>query len=413
MNYRRWIVDQKVRGLNVSADMTIGEYYDLSQQIMDKNQLQRKRVGGSSRTYELLRRDLIEGCVVPPLILAVTEAFHAQKTDIGDAIQACLDDPHSVEQHRTILEQFIDLAAKQSEMLILDGLQRTFTIRQCIDDAQKSDQLDHFRRRPLRVEIYIGLRKLGLLYRMMTLNTGQTPMSFRHQIEIMYQDYLDADNLPEGMTVIREVEGARARGLGKYKYQDVVDMFYAFTTGNPQSIDRPALVAQLKELDFLEDFQPEEEGQDLLRLLTVYHRFVLRINSLAGTWHFDPAATSIGSDVARPFGTDIVSIFGKVQAMTGFGAEAHRLIREQHKYGGLDALELRLGELAFGSDAEEALNMLVQILDQIAQKAKKIGDAQRAYFQLAFRKLFHPESEAFLDLSQCWLAAQEQYETMY
>lgn len=36
------------------------------------------------------------------------------------------------------------------------------------------------------VEIYFKINRFGNLYRMLTLNTGQTPMSLRHQIEILY-----------------------------------------------------------------------------------------------------------------------------------------------------------------------------------------------------------------------------------
>ena len=50
-------------------------------------------------------------------------------------------------------------------------------------------------------------------------------MSFRHQLEILYNDYIDSKNLGHGIEVLREVDERRARGAGKYKFSDVVDMF--------------------------------------------------------------------------------------------------------------------------------------------------------------------------------------------
>jgi hypothetical protein len=65
------------------------------------------------------------------------------------------------------------------------------------------------------------------------------------------------------------------------------------------------------------------------------------------------------------------------------------------------------------AEAGEALNRLLIVLDEIASRAKKIGDAQRAYFQLAFRELLNDETDAFQNLSACWLSAQEKYEMLF
>ena len=158
---------------------------------------------------------------------------------------------------------------------------------------------------------------------MMTLNTGQTPMTFRHQIEILYHDYIDSQNLPEGITVIREVDEMRSRGVGKYKYADVVDV-NAYATGLPQSIDREALVTKLRELDFIEYYQPESD--DMLQLLRTYNRLVTRINNLSPNWQ--ALGLPAGAfEVECPFGNSVPSILSKVQPMTGFGAECHRLVR--------------------------------------------------------------------------------------
>ena len=82
-------------------------------------------------------------------------------------------------------------------MLILDGLQRTFVILDLHDDIKegkvKNFDTAIFLNQIIRAEIYIGLGKLGILYRMLTLNTGQTTMSTRHLMEILYLDYLDKD----------------------------------------------------------------------------------------------------------------------------------------------------------------------------------------------------------------------------
>lgn len=88
----------------------------------------------------------------------------------------------------------------------------------------------------IRAEIYIGINKLGILYRMLTLNTGQTQMSTRHQIEIIYSDYVDTDI--EGIRLLREVDDQSPRRQGEYKFQDVIEGFTSFIQRDYLTMER-------------------------------------------------------------------------------------------------------------------------------------------------------------------------------
>lgn len=405
MQFNSWLIDRKILGINVSIDMTIGDYIGFAADILSKNELQRKRVRSRGKVYELLRKDLLEGCVMPPIILAVTEEFGK---NIQDNINRCIEARSISSNDYEAFSNFIREAIEKKEMIILDGLQRTYTIEQSLEDAKRQGTSDDFLSLKIRTEVFLGLKKLGILYRMLTLNTGQTPMTFRHQIEILYHDYLDKDSLPDGIKVKQEVEGNVSREIGNYKYQDVVDMFYAFSTGTPKSFDKQALVTQLKEMDFLEDYKPEQD--ELLALLLAYNKLVSLINDLSTDWRIDKSDTEIS--VERPFGTNVASVFNKVQPMAGFGAECKRLMK-QNKIQRISDVEHFIGNCKFNGDPHEALNQLIKILDEIAESAKKIGDEQRAYFQLCFRQLLNDETDTFQDLSSCWLAAQEKFGVLY
>lgn len=214
MNLGTWLIDRKIRGLNLSLDLSVEEYWEAAEDILQRNEYQRKKAQPKGNTYALLRRDLLQGCIMPPIILAVTEQFGEVIAPlITEIIESRLITLESEEK----LESFILEAFAKKELLILDGLQRSFTIQSAMEEVTGED-LQRFQKQIIRVEIYLGLSKMGILYRMLTLNTGQTPMSFRHQLEMLYYDYLDKENLPDGITVVREIDEARARGLGKYKY---------------------------------------------------------------------------------------------------------------------------------------------------------------------------------------------------
>ncbi|QNP40508.1 hypothetical protein [Lysobacter solisilvae (ex Woo and Kim 2020)] len=410
MDFYSWLFDKKVKGVNVSIDISIGDYWQLAQPVLRENELQRPRVAAKGKPYQLLQRDLIEGCVMPPIIVALKRNAQANI----DEVLAGLRNGVIPNAERDLLAAEIERAFNSREVLILDGLQRTYTIGDCIAQLreERPGQLDTFLARKIRLEVYVGLNKTGILYRMLTLNTGQTPMSFRHQIEILYHDFLDPGRLPAGLAVVREADARRARGAGKYKYADVVDMFYAYSTGRPESIDKQNLVNKLGELEFLEEY--DNVNSDLTSLLVVYNRFVRHIESIANDWEFDlgelrsvfPEAV-----VDRPFGTDVASLFERVQAMTAFGAEAKRLIR-QKQVGSLEELSALLTRSLFSDAPSLALNELVLMLDEVAKKATKIGTAQREIFQYSFRSLFNSDSPTFLDLSTSWREGQRKFESL-
>ncbi|PEN79275.1 hypothetical protein CN544_21880 [Bacillus toyonensis] len=401
INFNSWLIDKKIRGINVTADLKITEYWKVTEDILQKNELQRRKVKTKGNTYSLLKRDLLQGCIMPPIILAVTESFGEK---IKPTIEMIINKEEIDSDAQEVLGELIYRAFDQGEILILDGMQRTFTIGSMISHATTSE-LELLSKQSLRVEVYIGLSKMGILYRMFTLNTGQTPMSFRHQLEMLYYDYLDNKMLPEGITVLKEIDEARARGLGMYKYQDVIDMFYSYSTGTSQSIDKESLVTKLKEMEFLENY--DSDSEDMIKLLEVYHQFVVKINSLSEDWKF------IDEQIPRPFGNNITSIFGKVQSMTGFGSACSKLIK-LGIYGNLSEIQDKIENISFlEEDYEEGLNSLIIILNEISLYAKKIGNAQRAYFEVAYKELFNPESETYLNLTNCWIHAQEKYNILY
>jgi hypothetical protein len=409
MEFHSWLFDKKVHGVNVSVDIAISDYWEVAQHVLKKNEFQRARVSSRGKPYQLLQRDLIDGCVMPPIILALKQERGAQVAGAIAGIQQGV----IVQRVRDEISQAIEQGIAEQDFLILDGLQRTYTLGECLGALRdRPEDLQRFSNRLIRLEVYVGLNKTGILYRMLTLNTGQTPMSFRHQIEMLYRDHLENNQLPNGIVVLREAEEKRARGAAKYKFSEVVDMYYAFSTGRAESIDRQTLVNQLGELDFLESY--DGSNSDLQSLLVCYNTFVRRIEAESGAWEFDIESLQADlpdASVDRPFGRNVASVFERVQAMTAFGAEVKRLFK-QEQVADFNQLSDLVSNCGFQSDAGRSLNMLVLMLDDIAKKATKIGPAQREFFQYSFRALLNSESDAYRDLSACWAIGQRRFESL-
>ena len=162
---------------------------------------------------------------------------------------------------------------------ILDGLQRSYTIREVVMDFE-SGKVAEKEGCPLnnlvRIEIYTGINKLGILYRMLTLNTGQTRMTTRHQIEIIYSDYKVKCQV-QGVTLISEVDSASPRKLGEYHFRDIVEGFTSYIQEDYLTLDRMDILDNVKDLERLAKVTKEEAPFD--EFLSAYHHFVYKINN--------------------------------------------------------------------------------------------------------------------------------------
>ena len=133
----------------------------------------------------------------------------------------------------------------KDNLIILDGLQRTFTIQE-IYNQEDLENKDEVLKQVIRVEFYLGLNREGVLYRMLTLNTGQTRMSLRHQIEMIYRDLLFKDN--DAHLVFLKDTDKKQKAVNIFYFNEAVDAFTSFLNGDYLQITREKL------LDTIETF---------------------------------------------------------------------------------------------------------------------------------------------------------------
>lgn len=386
MKIKDRIFDNRINSLNVLIEITIGDYFELSKDIIDKNEFQRRRVKASSSVYNLLKSDLRRGCVIPPIVLAL-------------AVDAR---PKREELDRDLIEI---IKGEKDKLIILDGLQRTFTIRDLVNEINDKDdpERDLILSYPLRVEIYIGINKLGILYRMLTLNTGQTPMSSRHQIEIIYSDYLKSG--VDGITLLREVDSLTPNKIGEYKFRDIIEGFTSYLDRDYLTIDRTDI---LENIQSLEKLAAENQESDLFKdFLISYHSFVLKMVTLSEGWIYQ-AEELDAKLIGVPFGKNALDIFNKSQVMTGFGSAIGKLL----DFKGISNIQDISGLINQISDDDigASLNTLVLKLDKIRLVAKKIGNDQRMFFHFFFRELFDGRSDGYLNIKKAIDEAYTQYE---
>lgn len=373
-------LDPKISATNHLIEMTIGDYSAFAKDILANNDLQRKRVKTANRSYSLLKEDIKVGCIIPPIVLAIF--------------------PHNQNEKSFDAENLLaKITTAGEDLLILDGLQRTYTILDLLSEiGQDEALLTKVKNSPLRVEVYTGISKVGVLYRMLTLNTGQSPMSTRHQVEMLYSDYKHGF---EGLRFITEAENRVPSGDNEFRFNDILDGFISYITGDYLPLDREDLIGIIKNLESL---TKDDKRKDLFKLLiNSYNKLRNRLNEIDNNWQYE----NIGDIKKRPFGKNINEIFSKVQTIAGFGA-ALSFIVENGLVSNIEAVDNLILKIK-ADTIEDSLNELVKHLDEIQINAKKIGNEQRMYFYYLFRNLFNEANEGYLNFDKATQQANKFY----
>ena len=382
------IHDKRIKAENIFIEINYKDYLSFSSEITKNNELQRKKLKSSKTVYSLLKDDLKQGCIIPPIVLAVSD-----------------EDYNSSWSDKEVLS-FIQSNIKR--LLILDGLQRTYTLMLAESElkVEDPDKLTDFHNGVLRLEIYVGISKFGILYRMLTLNTGQTPMSLRHQIEILYKDLIETPI--EGIKFISETESTSPNELGVYNFRDIVEGFNSYIERDELPLDKVDILQNIKSLEKLSF---ENQNEDLFKQFVItYNKLVIRLLQLTDKENITDEILEEYKIESTPFGKNIINIFNKSQSLTGFGAAIGKL-KDFKLITNIIDIESILDMLKDNNEEKnEWMYHLLYNLDQIKNQSKKIGNSQRMYFQYFFRELFNKESDSYLDLE---LAVENGYKKYY
>ena len=372
MQIKSILEDKKVSAKSVLIELSIRDYLDLAKKIYRKNNFQRRRVRSSRTVYSLLKTDILQGCVIPPVVLAYTKPSGTLEAGLNDAISN--DSDHFV---------------------LLDGLQRSLTLMDIESETAGNPEVQrNFLDRLMRCEIYEGINKIGILYRMLTLNTGQTPMSVRHQIEIMYQDYLDVSI--DGITLVREADARRARQPKFYNFRDVIEGLNSYLERSESPLDRGDI---LDNISSLESLAKENDRHDVFKdFLIAWNKLIQKIASFDLRYPNEEPIDG-GEEAANPmvWGSTGIQLFKRAQAISGFGA-AIGMLRDEDGTTSFSTLDI--DHLIVGADSEEFMLQFNELMQTLNGRAKRIGNAQRLFFRQFFKMLFWAESGAYLDMTR-------------
>lgn len=181
--------------------------------LIEKLDIQRNTL--KTKFYSRLEADIVKGCVMPPITVALIHEFQQQSPT-----------------HHDITAFIIQ---NINEAFILDGIQRLNTL------GRAAFNMDFNPSRHLYINFIIANSRDKLLYRMITLNNGQKAMSARHQIEILADTFFDFDNMP--LKLVPEKGNGRVRAPDTFKKADFVKGYIAYLS-NSVNIDNQRIIEE-------------------------------------------------------------------------------------------------------------------------------------------------------------------------
>jgi hypothetical protein len=212
------------------------DYINLVGDDFDKFEIQRKRV--DPKKYSRLKEDFKKGALLPAITLAIEFSQVEKYLSLIDK-----DDFNSIEK----------LLISSEQIYILDGLQRTYII----DDLSKDGvELKDYQK--LLLEIWFEKQINHLIYRLIVLNSGQKPMSMRHQVELLFmtlKNSLCKDI--DGLELYVEKDNAIRSKSKKFAFDRIVNAYYSFLTKSPETDRDNLVVKKLNEDDILSSTETE------------------------------------------------------------------------------------------------------------------------------------------------------------
>lgn len=222
INIMGYAEDLRTQTYVVYAQMNISDYLKLVGDNFDEFSIQRKKV--YHKAYDRLRRDIIDGAILPAITLAI-------KSEYVDTI---LDKVGDIKNNYKNLEKNL---IPENSVNILDGIQRTHILNDLSKEGIEFSQ-------PLLVEFWFERNIKNLIYRLIVLNSGQKTMSMKHQIELLFLHIKDEliRGIP-GIEIYTENENGKRSKACKYQFSLLAQAYQSFLTKNPQ-IDKENLIAR-------------------------------------------------------------------------------------------------------------------------------------------------------------------------
>ena len=387
LNNLNIILDNRVNGLSISATTTVSEYLEWFNRFGMDNKLDEQRPVMKTRSANMIRKRLVEdlkaGAVIPPIVM-------------GFALDAALKEV-TPENAIQILNDHI------SEATVIDGMQRTEALKEAFDDNPM------IRSNSLRIDIWITRDAISLIYRMLVLNTGQTPWDVKRQLEVIHKPLIDeCRNRIQGIVINVKNDNKRRTKAGEYQASSIVELFLAFSSRKELINTSDKLADDFTRLDVTEMASIPENAHIFYECIKMLYQFDVALARYAGKPDdkVDGDKFYDGMDIFTNMPAKIGFIVALAQLIMGrAGTERSKEIKE----AALEKISSKFNKILekINGLSHDALVDFISIpvLNEAVRSLsiKKIGNEQRKFFLAGFEAMFKCEDD-FQDMNIVWRA---------
>ena len=363
--------DSRVNGYSISTVVTITEYLDWFVEYGLPNKLEDQRPVMKTRSANMIRKrlvdDLQQGAVIPPIVLGFT------------------DDNIKGDLNSDIIEEILNNHISQAT--VIDGMQRSEALRLASEENTAIGE------NPLRLEIWITPNAISLIYRMLVLNTGQTPWDVKRQMEVVYKPLVEeCEHAVQGIVINRKNDNARRRNGGEYTANSIVELFLAFSSKKEIINTADKLADDFTRLDVTKMTSSPERSNIFYKCMNMLYLFDKAISKYDGANDEKIEGDKIcsGMDLFTQMPAKIGFIVALAQSILG-RTGTDKPIKEQD-----ENLKRILDDFIVFCTKIETMNndelgeflsfgMLNDVLKGLS--IKKIGDEQRRFFTVGFEAL--------------------------
>lgn len=364
----------KVLGINkdyrtgtnvVYAKVSIEDYLELVGENFGEFQIQRKRE--NHKAYKRLEKDILAGTILPSITLAV-------KPDYVEELDKFITEVNIGE-----LEKSLD---KTGIVNILDGLQRTYILKDLKDEGEQFKE-----GQSLLLEFWLEKDIKHLIYRIIVLNSGQKPMSMRHQVELLFltiKERLEGDI--SGLEIYVEKENEKRNAPRKFPLDRLVTAYQSFLTKSPE-VKRENIVAK----KMLEDDILDSDEELLDKNFTIFKTYLNKYADI------DTEVYRIYSNGRANWLADENVMNAFFAALSDFGSINEK--RKERIDVALNALQELLESSEEGDDPL-GLDEYDKVKTGIDPKRDNVGFATRKLLMSTFKEFFREEGEK--TIAECW-----------
>ncbi len=363
--------DKRTNTPVIYAQININDYLTLVGDNFDEFEIQRKRE--NHKAYKRMKADISQGALLPTITLAL-------KPEIVDKVKETINKSGSNEELSKLLKI-------SNQVYILDGLQRTYILRDFKNNEHEFDN-DH----KLLLEFWVEKEPKHLIYRLIVLNAGQKPMSLRHQLELLFMTmHKRISSEIKGLNLYKEKDETRRSSPKHFSFYFIVTSYHSFQTKNATPNKENVIAQQMTEekINYATEDEFDNQFQTFKKYLMTYSEI-------------DEKIFGIYKDSDKPSNKNWLA---KENVMNSFFAAISDYGRNDEKE---ERINLALEKLkSFTISDPLGLANYSKISEKISMSKKNIGLMTKKLLKNGFEEFFRSRGEK--QLAECWISESPIY----